>query len=561
MLKEWIYGGNIKDPYREFMVEPCNASVLANAAQTDIENITWNKSFRKRKIYPKILEGDVEKIFLCGKYVHSMIKMGKKMRRELDEEFEYRSPQTSFSPQINRAFASASRDLVEIIVKEKGLIQRLKSLKSTFLFAEGDFFVLFADMAESELKKPAAAVCIPRLEAMLDVALSSTGTDDETFREDYGCAMSDTPFVAHLQAIHEASIRRERHSHSSSSSQSRRSPSPALSTSPTPSPSPSLSPPLHTPLHSLSPSSSTAPFPSLSTPSQSSSASSPSSSLSPSVAVLQLHPPDSHPPSGFSALELTHNVSFPLNIVIDLKSLLKYQLIFRHIFLLKMVERRLCRIWKVMQMTKVLKSDFGGPMSVFGRCERLRQTFLHLIQNILFFTTQQVIEPAWKELMKGIATADRIEDLIQRHTNFIDNILKDSLMTNQTVITLLTTIEAQCLAFCDAVEEFYPKPYTVPDISAQRDPLRRPQSEAFLSVSVPRPIIASRSIRTLTIEKLVPLDSNPTFIQIIADCEMKINTRINELMGELLKLSAVEMGIVHLVTFLDLHERFIPKRK
>ena len=42
------------------------------------------------------------------------------------------------------------------------------------------------------------------------------------------------------------------------------------------------------------------------------------------------------------------------------------------------------------------------PRLIFTQCELLRQNCLHLIQNLITFTTGKVIEEAWEELLSDI---------------------------------------------------------------------------------------------------------------------------------------------------------------
>ena len=62
-------------------------------------------------------------------------------------------------------------------------------------------------------------------------------------------------------------------------------------------------------------------------------------------------PPISHPDpnsvglSGIEAFSLDYKVKWPLSLVISRKSLFKYQMLFRHLFFCRHVERQLCAVW------------------------------------------------------------------------------------------------------------------------------------------------------------------------------------------------------------------------
>ena len=57
--------------------------------------------------------------------------------------------------------------------------------------------------------------------------------------------------------------------------------------------------------------------------------------------------PESMPTlSGLESFSLEYSVEWPLSLVISYRSLYKYQLLFRHLFYCKHVERQLCGAWR-----------------------------------------------------------------------------------------------------------------------------------------------------------------------------------------------------------------------
>jgi hypothetical protein len=53
------------------------------------------------------------------------------------------------------------------------------------------------------------------------------------------------------------------------------------------------------------------------------------------------------------ALMLDYQAKWPLSLVVSRRAVTKYQLLFRHLFLAKFVERRLHTAWAEQQSTKV----------------------------------------------------------------------------------------------------------------------------------------------------------------------------------------------------------------
>ncbi len=87
--------------------------------------------------------------------------------------------------------------------------------------------------------------------------------------------------------------------------------------------------------------------------------------------------------SGLDLFTLSYSVRWPLSLVVPKKVLVKYQLIFRHLFHCKHVERQLCKTWQNHQSTKA----FAMRRS-FVQSYALQQRMLHFLQNI------QVHDPA-----------------------------------------------------------------------------------------------------------------------------------------------------------------------
>jgi gamma-tubulin complex component 2 len=71
----------------------------------------------------------------------------------------------------------ASQKLLQLMMGELKLIQHLRSLKRFFLLDQGDYFIHFMDVAESELNKNVADISITKLRSMLDMSLRSSTAD------------------------------------------------------------------------------------------------------------------------------------------------------------------------------------------------------------------------------------------------------------------------------------------------------------------------------------------------------------------------------------------------
>ncbi|QQP53566.1 Gamma-tubulin complex component [Caligus rogercresseyi] len=97
--------------------------------------------------------------------------------------------------------------------------------------------------------------------------------------------------------------------------------------------------------------------------------------------------------SGLEAFAFGYDVSWPISLVLNRKSLACYQMLLRHIFYCKHVERQLCNVWVLTKVTKELPPD---QFSIYGPCFALKQKMLNFLQNLEYYMTFEVLEPNWE---------------------------------------------------------------------------------------------------------------------------------------------------------------------
>lgn len=78
----------------------------------------------------------------------------------------------------------ASQTLLDLVIKEKDLIGRLKSVKHYFLLDKGDFIVTFLTLCEKELNKVVVDVIQGRLESLMDLALRLSSSVNDPYKDD-----------------------------------------------------------------------------------------------------------------------------------------------------------------------------------------------------------------------------------------------------------------------------------------------------------------------------------------------------------------------------------------
>ena len=91
--------------------------------------------------------------------------------------------------------------------------------------------------------------------------------------------------------------------------------------------------------------------------------------------------------TGIEAFMLDYHIeTLPLSLIISQRSISNYQLIFRHLFFVKHVERRLFSVWLDHQTIKELQ--LRGEL---GETYCLRQQMLHFLQNLVYYMMFEVI--------------------------------------------------------------------------------------------------------------------------------------------------------------------------
>uniref|UniRef100_A0A7S0NR59 Spindle pole body component n=1 Tax=Calcidiscus leptoporus TaxID=127549 RepID=A0A7S0NR59_9EUKA len=146
---------------------------------------------------------------------------------------------------------------------------------------------------------------------------------------------------------------------------------------------------------------------------------------------------------GLDAFTFDYKVQWPLSLVLSKNAITKYQLLFRHLFHCKHVERQLSSSWLSQQEGKAL------PSAVFSSSYGLRQRMLHFLQNIEYYMMFEVLEPNWHMLKLRLQAARRVDELISHHQDFLDVCLKECMLRDAVLLKLLAKLLTICVIFAD----------------------------------------------------------------------------------------------------------------
>ena len=115
----------------------------------------------------------------------------------------------------------------------------------------------------------------------------------------------------------------------------------------------------------------------------------------------------------------------------------KYQLLFRHIFSCKYVEKRLAESWLLQSSSKIniwkgrkekrAKDTQTTLLSL--RIYSLRSKMLNFVQQFMYYVCFEVLEPNWVLMEQKIKKATTVEEVLKIHSDFQDTCLKECMLT------------------------------------------------------------------------------------------------------------------------------------
>lgn len=153
---------------------------------------------------------------------------------------------------------------------------------------------------------------------------------------------------------------------------------------------------------------------------------------------------------GFESIALTYNVKWPLNIILSTCNIGRYQMLFRHLFLCKFVERQLEAVWKTNQYVKLLALKTAQN---YAEAFSLTQKMLNFVQNLSYFMMVEVIEPNFVNFITKIDSHSQVDELAKEHTSFVEGCLEGCLLSQKSTTQLMITLLDLCVQFADFMKE------------------------------------------------------------------------------------------------------------
>lgn len=393
MLNEWLHHGGIRDPHAEFLVKE-QKWIKREKLEEDYTDEYWEKRYTIRENeVPPQLKSVQDKVLLAGKYLNVVRECG-----GVDVSKEVKDvPQTLDDPRfldnVNSAYTYANASLLNLLVTKNSLTTRFRSLKHYFFLDRSDFFSYFLELGASELRKPARVVNEGKLQSLLDIVLRQPGS------------------VAALDPFKEdVKVRMNKIGLTKWLMQ----------------------------------------VVNVSGVNQ-------DGAEAEKQQTSAVHADEDKDILGFDALELDYSVPFPLSLVISRKTVLRYQLIFRHLLSLRHLETLLVTSWADQNKTTSWRhKSTDRRLEIWKRrAWNLRAKMLVFVQQLLYFCTAEVIEHNWVGLMDRVNSVNAdtsaveendmkqvnrtVDELMQDHVDFLDTCLKECMLTQAKLLKVCSS--------------------------------------------------------------------------------------------------------------------------
>ena len=181
MLRQWIYDGELSDPYHEFFVIEQNSRDQGekglDARRAPATSVWEDKYKLDENMVPTIVTEELaKKIFLIGKSLNFIrYSCGdsawvEAYCKEASKELHYGDTAT-LETSIDKAYNATMARLTHLMNSKFHLFEHLQALKKYLLLGQGDFIALLMESLASNLDNPAGSQYRHTLTAQLEHAI------------------------------------------------------------------------------------------------------------------------------------------------------------------------------------------------------------------------------------------------------------------------------------------------------------------------------------------------------------------------------------------------------
>ncbi|KAJ3326202.1 Gamma-tubulin complex component 2 [Boothiomyces sp. JEL0866] len=409
MIEQWVCNGVLEDPYNEFMIQQ-KRNLNKEILKEDYNDLYWEQRYTlDMDNIPTFLQPFKDKILTAGKYLNVLRECNQNIKEiNKDELSKVQIHGLSDALKIvqgerllktiDLGYAISNETLLNLFRKDYHLMDRLQSMKTFFLLDQSDYVTHFLDLAYEHLNLPAKEVSITKIVSLLELVVRtpSTTCSSDPNRDDLSAELCSISLFDQLMKINSmVGIDMKKHLQNLRSGKS----------------------------------------------------------FDIKESLSQASPDhfagvSGGPLLGIDAFAVTFSVSFPLSLVLNMKVMTKYQMLFRHLLKCKVLERLLGSNW--LNETKLLtsKKSFSAiEKKILMHMTALRGKMLHFIHQVIFFMFFEVINPHWDQMIADLKKAVTVDELIKKHDDFLDTCLKECMLTNTKLIAIFSSLITTCHSF------------------------------------------------------------------------------------------------------------------
>lgn len=529
VLERWIYYGEIDDPYGEFLIKE-DLSIEKHDLTGDGASAFWFDRWTFRMAVdpmsgiqtgtvevPSFLMKAKDAILNAGKCINLVRSCGKEPEKTLSAGTILTCDEGSrYLLHIHEANRIASSSAMKYLREEIAAYgSGLAVFKRYFLSSQGDLFLAVMDGGEMEFGRQAGQIELPQLQNILDIAVRGSSAATDPAAVNLKAAYDHRSMLNMLIAITSTSTLSTRATDNSSI--------------PNKDKKPRLQPVVPAPM----------------------------TSNEKATVGRQKRARES--------FMLSYEVPWPISVVVPDAAMAHYQMIFRHIFELKWVERELNRVCGMYRSTvpvfnarrrstrreslipgsaaaiiaESLEHDSPSTVSVaLVESYRTCQLMTHFFRQYLLYATFEVLEPLWNALEQHIQSSSTVDEIIEHHRVFLRKVMKGLLLSRKVVVLrALLSLKELALSFVNMSTKYVDLDYDALDAEAEASGLLMPTIVIGKDGKQKEQSPSTRErhlIRQLQIRRA--LESNLSKIEFrkgVTELREKFETRCNDFMSAL----------------------------
>ncbi|KAJ4373105.1 Microtubule-nucleating Tub4p (gamma-tubulin) complex component [Neocucurbitaria cava] len=190
MLRQWVYDGELSDPFGEFFVSEQSEDEIHEANGNEGKGgatSVWEDKYKLNdRMVPTIVTDDfAKKVFLIGKTLN-FIRYGcgdaawvDTYSKEASKELRY-GDTANLERSIGDAYKTTMARLIDLMANKFKLFDHLQALKQYMLLGAGDFIAVLMESLSSNLDRPANTQYRHTLTAQLEHAVRNSNAQFDT---------------------------------------------------------------------------------------------------------------------------------------------------------------------------------------------------------------------------------------------------------------------------------------------------------------------------------------------------------------------------------------------